>query len=107
MQQGLWTKGYFPWDPLFLLTLTIKAGKRICFSRLLRGAIAQLGERLNGIQEVVGSIPSSSTIYKKELPYMLGSSFSVLAHTWTGLLDPLLNTPFQLDLVILIKLSYP
>ncbi len=26
-----------------------------------RGAIAQLGERLNGIQEVVGSIPSGST----------------------------------------------
>ena len=26
------------------------------------GAIAQLGERLNGIQEVVGSIPTSSTI---------------------------------------------
>jgi hypothetical protein len=25
------------------------------------GAIAQLGERLNGIQEVVGSIPSGST----------------------------------------------
>ena len=27
----------------------------------LHGAIAQLGERLNGIQEVDGSIPSSST----------------------------------------------
>jgi hypothetical protein len=26
------------------------------------GAIAQLGERLNGIQEVVGSIPIGSTI---------------------------------------------
>tara|TARA_A100001388_G_scaffold267930_1_gene242553 strand:+ start:2893 stop:3021 length:129 start_codon:yes stop_codon:yes gene_type:complete len=26
------------------------------------GAIAQLGERLNGIQEVRGSIPRSSTI---------------------------------------------
>ena len=25
------------------------------------GAVAQLGERLNGIQEAVGSIPSSST----------------------------------------------
>jgi hypothetical protein len=25
------------------------------------GAVAQLGERLNGIQEVVGSIPISST----------------------------------------------
>jgi hypothetical protein len=28
----------------------------------LRGAVAQLGERLNGIQEAVGSIPSSSTM---------------------------------------------
>ena len=28
----------------------------------LDGAIAQLGERLNGIQEVSGSIPLSSTI---------------------------------------------
>jgi hypothetical protein len=28
------------------------------------GAIAQLGERLNGIQEVVGSIPIGSTISK-------------------------------------------
>ena len=27
------------------------------------GAIAQLGERLNGIQEVSGSIPLSSTIF--------------------------------------------
>tara|TARA_B100000886_G_scaffold178668_1_gene122450 strand:+ start:295 stop:462 length:168 start_codon:yes stop_codon:yes gene_type:complete len=27
------------------------------------GAIAQLGERLNGIQEVRGSIPRSSTIF--------------------------------------------
>ena len=26
------------------------------------GAVAQLGERLDGIQKVVGSIPSSSTI---------------------------------------------
>ena len=29
---------------------------------LLRGAVAQLGERLNGIQEADGSIPFSSTI---------------------------------------------
>src|SRR5262249_20969066 len=31
-------------------------------SALSRGAVAQLGERLNGIQEVDGSIPFSSTI---------------------------------------------
>lgn len=29
------------------------------------GAIAQLGERYNGIVEVVGSIPSGSTIHKR------------------------------------------
>ena len=29
----------------------------------LLGAIAQLGERVNGIHEVVGSIPSGSTIF--------------------------------------------
>ena len=28
-----------------------------------RGAIAQLGERLHGMQEVVGSSPSGSTIF--------------------------------------------
>jgi hypothetical protein len=32
-----------------------------------RGAIAQLGERFNGIEEVVGSIPSGSTIYNHVL----------------------------------------
>jgi hypothetical protein len=31
------------------------------FYTLFPGAIAQLGERLNGIQEVSGSIPLSST----------------------------------------------
>ena len=30
-----------------------------------RGAVAQLGERLNGIQEVDGSIPFSSTNHKR------------------------------------------
>ncbi len=30
-------------------------------SRLQQGAVAQLGERLNGIQEVKGSIPFGST----------------------------------------------
>ncbi len=29
--------------------------------RVLHGAIAQLGERLHGMQEVAGSIPVSST----------------------------------------------
>jgi hypothetical protein len=37
----------------------------------LNGAVAQLGERLTGSQEVVGSIPSSSTKFHKK-----GSAFS-------------------------------
>ena len=50
------------------------------FSRLLRirtdsGAIAQLGERLICIQEVCGSIPHSSTIYR---PLIISSVVSVL-----------------------------
>gem|GEM_PF-6097594 len=36
--------------------------KTVILNIQIHGAIAQLGERLNGIQEVVGSIPSSSTI---------------------------------------------
>jgi hypothetical protein len=44
----------------------------------LRGAVAQLGERLNGIQEVVGSIPISSTKKIKRLAnYWLTSFFIV------------------------------
>jgi hypothetical protein len=38
----------------------------------LKGAIAQLGERLTGSQEVVGSIPTSSTNHK-EFPISSGS----------------------------------
>jgi hypothetical protein len=35
------------------------------------GAIAQLGERLHGMQEVVGSIPTSSTIVRTQRPHRL------------------------------------
>ncbi len=31
------------------------------------GALAQLGERLHGMQEVSGSIPLGSTIHKSEI----------------------------------------
>ena len=34
---------------------------------MTHGAVAQLGERLNGIQEVVGSIPIGSTIFNLEV----------------------------------------
>ena len=44
-----------------------------------QGAIAQLGERLNGIQEVVGSIPISSTNKNKGLRFLTVSPCSVPA----------------------------
>lgn len=31
--------------------------------KLLRGPLAQLGERLHGMEEVIGSIPTRSTIF--------------------------------------------
>jgi hypothetical protein len=33
----------------------------VIFPLVIQGAVAQLGERLHGMQEVVGSIPISST----------------------------------------------
>ena len=52
-----------------LSNIKIKIGLTICFgpcyflnNSLILGAVAQLGERLNGIQEADGSIPFSSTI---------------------------------------------
>ena len=44
--------------PVAATLVATKAGNP---SRRKRGAIAQLGERFNGIEEVVGSIPSGST----------------------------------------------
>jgi prevent-host-death family protein len=38
------------------------------------GAIAQLGERLGGTQEVVGSIPTSSTPLLDRMPTVVGSN---------------------------------
>ena len=38
---------------------------------VIYGAIAQLGERLNGIQEVRGSIPRSSTNLYIKIPVMM------------------------------------
>ena len=47
------------------------------------GAVAQLGERLNGIQEVRGSIPLSSTIKILTQPSLkwLHFSLSPISHT--------------------------
>ena len=43
-----------------------KLGARPYNARSLKGGIAQLGERLHGMQEVRGSIPRTST--KDEVP---------------------------------------
>jgi hypothetical protein len=43
--------------------------KRPAKNLLPNGAVAQLEERLNGIQKAVGSIPSSSTNEIKDLAY--------------------------------------
>ena len=44
-------------------------------NREVRGAVAQLEERLNGIQEVDGSIPFSSTNKIKDLDTSLEAAF--------------------------------
>ncbi len=54
-----------------------------CYFIDLCGAIAQLGERLNGIQEVSGSIPLSSTITNENTGRVLQGIFPML--------QPLLN----------------
>ena len=48
------------------------------------GAIAQLGERLNGIQEVGGSRPPSSTKNYKHLRHFAVGAFFVLGAWVTG-----------------------
>ena len=42
-------------------TPTISWGQVLCSQPKVRGAIAQLGERIHGMDEVVGSSPTSST----------------------------------------------
>ncbi len=56
--------------PNRLCRSALKTSRAACYSaRPSRGAVAQLGERLNGIQEVDGSIPFSSTItFRRRIP---------------------------------------
>ena len=57
-----------------------------CVTRLCRGAVAQLGERFNGIEEVRSSILLSSTIYMEARPREQGTGAErPLAQEWTGL----------------------
>ena len=39
---------------------------------MTKGGIAQLGERLHGMQEVIGSIPFTSTKVEKVLKFVAG-----------------------------------
>ena len=43
---------------------SIDMNPALCYKDRPCGAVAQLGERLNGIQEVVGSIPIGSTRFR-------------------------------------------
>lgn len=43
-------------------SLSLRRDIRYLFKWTMRGAMAKLGSRLNGIQEAVGSSPTSSTI---------------------------------------------
>ena len=59
--------------PLVQMQLT-KRHKNSIFTFVIRlGGVAQLVERLNGIQEVRGSTPLISTTYKKTNPILSGS----------------------------------
>jgi hypothetical protein len=40
----------------------------------IQGGIAQLGERLHGMQEVIGSIPFTSTNFSEPVPDWYGKS---------------------------------
>ena len=46
--------------PLFLKIILVFF-EQLCYDIICLGGVAQLGERLNGIQEVMGSIPTVST----------------------------------------------
>jgi hypothetical protein len=50
---------------------TLTLYRRWLSVRTFRGAIAQLGERLHGMQEVGGSIPPSSTKFWSPRPHRL------------------------------------
>ena len=46
----------------------LESVRRACYNELPLGAVAQMGERLNGIQEVSGSIPLGSISGNPETP---------------------------------------
>ena len=58
----------------------------VCFP-VQHGAIAQLGERLHGMQEVAGSIPAGSTIFDA-LPGRTTSWLAASSHMKVGVEGP-------------------
>ncbi len=46
----------------------VPVAKSLSIQRVTHGAIAQLGERFHGMEEVVGSIPTGSTNLRPERP---------------------------------------
>jgi hypothetical protein len=71
---------------MIIFMLLRKADQCICASlQRMYGAVAQLGERLNGIQEADGSIPFSSTIDTSKaahnaLPFFIPALFLYLQY---------------------------
>jgi hypothetical protein len=55
----------------------------VSFETLFGGAVAQLGERLNGIQEVASSILVSSTTENTRIPLVFELAFGFLVFTPT------------------------
>ena len=73
-----------------VLRVTLPAFTLFFPKTFLRGAVAQLGARVNGIHEVAGSIPASSTIYPQQagtgwlppefIPHFLDRSLDAPTH---------------------------
>ena len=70
--------------------------------RRQRGGIAQLGERLNGIQEVAGSIPTTSTTEITELRNFAKLFFSCFLKIFLKILQLLVPS----DIVLLICILF-
>ena len=67
------------------------------------GGIAQLGERLNGIQEVSGSIPLISTITRvTQKTRFFGNGVFVLCHTDCKVRGKLLQVDVEVDAQLIV-----
>src|ERR1700744_3514496 len=68
---ALWCSSRSPWAAVRLPSYrrTLHANASIDFSSFNGGAVGQLGARLDGIEEVVGSNPIGSTKFLSGIPY--------------------------------------